>query len=434
MQHLFDIDYILLCGNEKVYEFIDKCFASLAECFTSRIINIGMDEAHNLGRGKYLKEHGYRNQFDIFTEHLNRVCEIAKKYGFKPIMWSDMFFRIGNDGEYTLKGARIPKDVQAKIPENVELVYWEYMEREADIYDEMLSAHTETGRSTWFAGSCWSHFGFGTFNDECALRMGKAMESVRNQNIQDVFITLWGSCAMDSSYFGYLPSLYAIRQMADGVTDMEKIKAGFKETFGYDYDEYSLLDLPNVIPNKKVDFWADAVPYTMFYQDLFLGYFDKDYEKLGYRIPLDEYAETYRKIKNNMGEFSYLFDLNEKLCSFMDVKMELGLKTRAAYKANDKEKMRALLADYDACILRLKEYYKARRTAWFKEYKGFGIEIVDIRLGGLEQRIASCKERLISWLNGEVSQIEELEAELLPVEREAFYDLYPNVISRGRLI
>lgn len=434
MQHLFDINAVLFCGEEKTYEFIDKCFATLAECFTSRTINIGMDEAYGLGRGKYLAKHGYREQFDIFTEHLARVCEIANKYGFKPIMWSDMFFRIGNDGKYTAHGARIPKSVQEKIPENVDLVFWEYIEPKADIYDEMLAAHKETGRNTWFAGSCWSHFGFGTFNDVCVSRMGEAMKSVRKQNIQDVFITLWGSCAMDSSYFGYLPALYAIRQMADSVTDMATIKAGFKSLFGYDYDEFCLLDLPNVVPEKEVGYWADAVPYTTFYQDLFLGYFDKDYENTVGHLPLDEYALKTNAVKGKMGEFAYLFDLNEKLLAFMDVKIELGLKTRKAYAANDKEAMRALLADYDEAVLRLREYYQARRVAWLKEYKGFGMEIMDIRLGGLERRILSCKQRLLSWLNGEISRIEELEAELLPVGRDAFYDLYPNVISRGRLI
>ena len=434
MQHLFDIDNILLCGEEKTYEFIDKCFSSLAECFISRTVNIGMDEAHNLGRGKYLSKHGYKNQFDIFTDHLTRVCSIAEKHGFKPIMWSDMFFRIGNDGAYTRKGARIPKDVQKKIPESVDLVYWEYMERESDIYDDMLVAHKETNRNVWFAGSCWSHLGFGTFNNECVLRMGKAMQSVINNNIENVIITLWGSCGMDVSYFGYLPALYAIRKIADGETDTAKIKAGFKKLFGYDYDEYCLLDLPNVVPGKKVDFWADAVPYTMFYQDLFMGYFDKDYENTVTHLPLEQYSKKTHAVKDKMGEFSYLFDLNEKLFDFMSVKTELGIKTRKAYKANDKSRVRELLADYDESVARLREYIKVRRTAWLREYKGFGMEIVDTRLGGLERRIISCKERLVSWLSGEIDRIEELEAELLPVEREAFYDLYQNVLSRGRLI
>ena len=60
--NLFDCNDILLIGSEEVYTFIDKMFASLAENFTSRKVNIGMDEAHNVGLGRYLDQHGDRNR------------------------------------------------------------------------------------------------------------------------------------------------------------------------------------------------------------------------------------------------------------------------------------------------------------------------------------------------------------------------------------
>ena len=49
-----DIDDILLIGDERTYELIDHIFQTLAECFTAREVNIGMDEAHHVGRGAYL--------------------------------------------------------------------------------------------------------------------------------------------------------------------------------------------------------------------------------------------------------------------------------------------------------------------------------------------------------------------------------------------
>ena len=51
MKYLFDTDRVLFVGEEKTYEFIDKCFETLSECFTSRYINIGLDEAYTIGRG-----------------------------------------------------------------------------------------------------------------------------------------------------------------------------------------------------------------------------------------------------------------------------------------------------------------------------------------------------------------------------------------------
>lgn len=49
----FDIDDILLAEDDRVYELIDSMFKTLSSCFTTRIAHIGMDEAHNLGRGRY---------------------------------------------------------------------------------------------------------------------------------------------------------------------------------------------------------------------------------------------------------------------------------------------------------------------------------------------------------------------------------------------
>ena len=54
---MVDINDILLAGDERVYELIDKMFSSLSKCFSSRIINIGMDEARMIGRGKYYDLH-----------------------------------------------------------------------------------------------------------------------------------------------------------------------------------------------------------------------------------------------------------------------------------------------------------------------------------------------------------------------------------------
>ena len=60
-----------------------------------------MDEAWDIGLGKYLADNGYRRRFDILSEHLKRVVEITKKLGLSPMIWSDMYFRLGSKtGEY----------------------------------------------------------------------------------------------------------------------------------------------------------------------------------------------------------------------------------------------------------------------------------------------------------------------------------------------
>ena len=97
---IIDCNDILLCGEDKTYKLIDDIFRTVAENFTSRKVNIGMDEAHMLGLGNYLDKHGYHERSEIMMKHLKKVLEIAAKYGFTCSMWSDMFFRMFSHGDY----------------------------------------------------------------------------------------------------------------------------------------------------------------------------------------------------------------------------------------------------------------------------------------------------------------------------------------------
>ncbi|MFR7855595.1 MAG: family 20 glycosylhydrolase, partial [Acutalibacteraceae bacterium] len=121
-----DTEDILLADCDRTYELIEKMFKSIRRCFKTDIVHIGMDEAHNVGLGKYFKEHGPVDRFSLLSRHLKRVSEIAERYGFKPIMWSDMFFRLANGGDYYCSRSDIvTDDIAALVPENVSLVYWD---------------------------------------------------------------------------------------------------------------------------------------------------------------------------------------------------------------------------------------------------------------------------------------------------------------------
>ncbi|MBQ9756190.1 MAG: family 20 glycosylhydrolase, partial [Clostridia bacterium] len=58
---VFDIEDVLLIDEPKTYDLIDKMFQTVSDCFTSRTVNIGMDEAFKVGLGKYINKHGYQN-------------------------------------------------------------------------------------------------------------------------------------------------------------------------------------------------------------------------------------------------------------------------------------------------------------------------------------------------------------------------------------
>ncbi len=207
---IVDIDDILLIDEPKTYELIEKMFATLARCFTSRKVNIGFDEAFKVGLGKHLDRYGYQDRITLLLRHLDRVQEIAGRYGFRVHMWSDMFFRLVNQGNYCYdeKDRSIANNVKEAVPENVEICYWDYYTDDEAVYDKMLTAHEQFERELWFAGGAWSWNGFAPQNGFSLRSLKASMAQASAHNVQNILITMWGDNGHDCSYFSVLPSLY----------------------------------------------------------------------------------------------------------------------------------------------------------------------------------------------------------------------------------
>jgi len=403
-----DIDDIMLAGDDFIYRLIDDMFATLTRCFRTRKINIGMDEAHNIGRGKYLDEHGSCNRTDIFLEHLNKVSEIAKKYGLTVGIWSDMFFRLATGGDYYVSDAGIDTSVAEKIPENVDLVYWDYYSTDKKRYDSMMKAHNQLKKGSWFAGGLWTWTGPAPHNAYSMNATEKAMRSCREYGVTDVMLTMWGDNGGECSRFAMLPSLFYASEIAKGITGMAQIKADFEAWCGIPFDKFMLLDLPGT-PEYSKTVIKNPSKY-MLYNDLFAGILDCTVGG-GEGEKFAACARRLKRVKG--GDYQIQFDTVQKLCEVLSFKYELGVKTRTAYKAGDKEALKALLPVYKKLLKKLEEYYKLYRKQWYAENKAFGFEIQDARLGGLIRRTANCAERLTAYLADELACIEELDAELL---------------------
>lgn len=409
---IFDIDDILLIDEENTYEFIDRLFASCAENFTSRHINIGMDEAHFVGLGRYLNRHGYQDRFEILLRHLGRVVDIAKKYGFTPHMWSDMFFRLATKGAYGGKGVRIPEEVRSKVPEEVGLAYWDYATKNEERYDDMFAAHEDFNRPIWFAGAAWSWEGFAPYNTISLCAMECAMKQVKKHGIENVLITMWGDNGGECSFYSLLPSLYAIRQYSQGNFDRAEIEKGFKEMFGYDFADFMLLDIPNHTKANADGLRSGAQSKKLLFNDPFLGLADC-YAITEGETPYKEYAEKLMDASKRVGEYAYIFRSLSKFCSLMEIKKDFGLKIRKAYQDGDKKALKSLTKDLGVAIKRLDDFYKEFKALWMKENKPFGWEVQDIRLGGLKTRFITCKETLEQYLKGKIDKIPELEEKIL---------------------
>ena len=433
---IIDCNDILLADDERTYLLIDRMFNALSKNFTSRRVNIGMDEAHMVGLGKYLERNGYKNRFDILLKHLKKVCEIATKYGFKPMMWSDMFFRLLNNGEYYATNKDFNKEIIDAVPKEVELIYWDYYSDSEKHYDNMIKAHKKFNNNIWFAGGLWSWTGYAPHNKYSIRNTKAAIKACNKNGVENIFFTMWGDNGGECSYFSLLPALCYAAEIARGNSDLNSIKAKFKQVTGCEFDKFIMVDLPNVIGKSKQPNINNPSKY-MLYNDLFLGLYDSTVAP----GDKDKYKTYARRLRNfdKTSPYYYIFDALSALCDLLYTKYDLGLNTRQAYQSGNIERLKEIVKEYTKLSKKIKIFYDKYKALWFNENKPFGFEVIEIRIGGLLLRTQSCRERLEAFIEKRIDRIEELEQKLLNVygnnedfepKREVIsYNLYQNTAT-----
>ena len=420
-QKFIDTDDILLAGDERTYAFLDHYLKAVSDAFPSRRVNLGMDEAHMVGLGKYLDAHGYQNRVEIIQKHLERVMEICRKYGLQPQMWSDMFFRLAFGGEYYVKDKPMADNV--KIPEGLELVYWDYYSADEEHYDDMLRQHRKMTDKVSFAGGVWKWIGFAPHNRYSAVIGKAALSSCRRNGITSVVMTGWGDNGGEASQFSILPGLFEDARL---VYEDDLPEAAFYALTGIREEDYMKLDLSNPLPERE-DRVNNAGKFLL-YNDVLLGVFDPLAKQLaeGYyadaaKQPGDGYyADAAKQLEQAVRDSSgsslcYVLKTQASLCRVLQDKANLGMVIRVAYGAGDREKLREIAEEAIPQLLeKMDRFYQDFRKQWMSENKAFGFEVQSLRIGGLRQRILEVQQRLEEYLSGELAEIDELEKPVLP--------------------
>ncbi|WP_375102450.1 beta-N-acetylhexosaminidase [Paenibacillus sp. RS8] len=409
----------LLVGAEKTDRLVENMIVSISAPFRSRKIHIGMDEAEELGRGKFLDRNGHMSRFDIMTGHLERVLAVTRRLGLKPMMWSDMFLKLAsaNGEDYYGHETQIPEDMASRIPKDIDMVYWDYNHVEEKDYETLIAKHRPLGNNLIFAGAVWV---FNTFGVNYGLSLpatDAALTVCKKEGIREVYATMWGDDGMESNPYIALLGLqfYAEHAYSTSTPTDETLAERVRFCTGIEADAYMGLkyldETPGAAPNNQKQ--SNPSKFLL-YQDVLLGLFDKQIDGLDMAAHYEWAEGEIASRRKAEAELDYLFEVPQKLCAVLKQKSEIGLELKRAYDSGDKAMLRRIAEDILPEISQAVQKLRvAHRKQWLSMFKPFGWEVLDIRYGGVISRLDTASMRLLEYADGKLERIEELEQERL---------------------
>lgn len=404
-----DNDCVLMIDEPKTYAWIRAALTALRRCFRTNRIHIGMDEAHGVGLGEYYQKHGAVNRFELLNRHLNRVVDICKELGFKPIMWSDMFYRLGSkNNDYYDTDAVVPESAIAQIPD-VALCYWDYYHTDEQFYAGMLEGHRQMGKEVVFAGGIWTWSGILPHVRKTNATMYPALRACLKAGIGTVLATLWGDDGCETDYrlaLNQLPIYSEHVWLGEDCTRAEVERMGER-----------LTGLSEACFNAMGAFYADDEDHRpgkgLFYCDPLYPLTEGLWDLTGYREGLAEGIKTLER------------HLDDSRCEYAWLAMRIALEKlnwvnelRPVYLRGDKA---VVLTMENEKLPAMRELYVKMMSVWREQWesgrKRNGWETICARLGAVIARLDDVQRILLRWADGTIECVEELDETPLPASR-----------------
>ena len=422
-----DTPDVMMVGHEKTYELIRKMLTFWSEALSSRRIHLGMDETQSLGRGRYLTEHGYENPFDLYTRHLQKVCSICTELGLEPMIWHDMLFHYGL--EQVDGHSVIPQKVREAVPSGVQISYWDYYTRAKEddslavkTYEDGLKFCREfNGCEPVMASGIWTWVRTWTDYEQSFATIRPCIKGCKRAAVKEIIFTLWGDdggyCDFDSAFAGL--AWTADYCFNDEQENGDRTARLFEAVFGTSYtlqlicgnltytykdkDEKAIKILPGPI------LWDDPLMAMVFHQ--FPAYKRGLLETLltGYKNILSTLEE--HRCDQNAGHLNYAWNVANVLIQ----KLELRQRLLIAYAKRDYNTLELINERYIPDVLdAIDGLLEAFRVQWKRNFKSFGMELMQIRLGGLSERYRELGRTLDELVHGQIDSIGELEVMIKP--------------------
>lgn len=407
-----DTSSVLMVGEKKTYALIEKMIAHWAGIIRTRRIHIGMDETHDLGRGRYLDRNGYRHGFKLFNEHLSKVAALCRKHGLKPMIWSDMYFRLGSKtNDYYDTGAVIPPRVARQIPRDVDLVYWDYYHDTKEFYLDWIARHRKLGKEPLMGSGIWTwnlHWHHRRLTESFA---GACVRACYEAKLKEVIFTMWGDngafCDHDSAFAG----MAYCADLAYGATTPlpASLEKRFAAACGGSFAAHQLAsDLYGAVENLWPVLWDDPCSETGF----------RTWAKDDPRR-MAQAARHYARLASKLqplsgdracGDIGYAWNVARLLAERYGLCADLV----AAYRRRNWTRLRATRRRIPGVLRALQGVETSFRGMWLRHNKPEGLGVIQGRFGALAARYRELDLSLAELIAGKRPTLAELETPCPP--------------------
>ena len=266
MEHSFSIHkepFSLDPNDPGSLALVEELFAQLLPHFSSRQLNVGLDETFDLGKGKSKEECEAKGSGRVYLEFLQKIHRLCTQHGVTMQFWSDII-------------VRDEPDLVAELPHDVVALEWGY---EADYpFDKHAALIAASGRSFYVCPgtSSWNTL---------AGRTENAVANIRNAAINGhkhgaigLLTTDWGDNGhpqpLPVSYLGFLVSaafswnVQCAHEMSDQqippLLDVHAFrdKAGVMGKLVFDLGN-AYLEPEVRVGNSSILFWLLTLPNAM---------------------------------------------------------------------------------------------------------------------------------------------------------------------------
>jgi hypothetical protein len=410
-----DTQHILLAGDEATYTFIRKLIRAAGAPVRSRRIHLGMDEAWGLGSGRFRAKFGAKPPFEIINAHLARVRDICREEGLKPMIWSDMYFRLGSQRhDYYDMEWKIPADIVANIPRDVQLVYWDYYHADEEFYRKMIANHRQLGSDPVMGGGIWTWYHLWCGLPWSFTATNACMRACRAEGLQEAFMTLWGDEGMEVDIFSALPGIQYFCEHAFGAADpMQAARKNFPGSCGCAFDPWvRAADIDSLPVLKDPKRSRGALGRAILWQDPALAIADPIFEKTDLRPWYGRLARELTAASKGPGLAGRLA-FPAAVAAVLESKTNLRRDLAQALRDQNRRKVRALARGaLPKLRQRFEALWKRHRALWMTTYNPFGWEVIEARYGTQMTRLATLQQRLDAYLAGELEEVPELTAPL----------------------